>query len=189
VNPDEKPIIDIGGGTKRAYEQLVEAFPVIKRIIIKLNSRNGRIGLVIAAVAICAAIFWANWTADTKNAMYLDVQRVSNLEELKINIEDYYQNHKSLPENIKDIEEFANPNFVRDWYMFDPMNKQLFYYKVTDNKNYQLCANFTFSSKDVTKIIPIDISNPIWDHKKGHQCFYFQAPDLKVNDKILPPSP
>ena len=187
MNPEKKPVIDIGGGTKKAYDRLLIAYPVLKPLIRKLNGRNGRIGIGAVAAFIIGSIVWAHIKADQSAAMYTDIQRVSNLQQLNLALQEYYRDLKVLPGHLRDLEQRANPAYMRDGYMFDPQTHQPFEYDVIDDNDYQICAVFRFSTQEIIHRVPTDLANPVWDHERGPHCFHFNPPEVKDSDKTLVP--
>ncbi len=187
MDPDQKPIIDLGGIARTTYIELLDTFPVLGRLIPMLGRRNGRIGLAAAAAGLFAAMIWARVEAQRSAQMTVDVQRVSHLQQLNLNIRQYYQDNKDLPAKLSDLEVMASPTYIRDWYMFDPGTRMPFHYDQLDQHHYQLCATFWFSTKEVAHKIPSDVLNPVWDHKSGPQCFKFETPELQEDDKALLP--
>ena len=187
MDPDQKPIIDLGGIARNSYRELVDTFPILKRLIPVFGTRNGRIGLAGVWLVLMAAVVWARMQADRNVGLSIEIQRVSHLQQLNLNIIQYYQDHRELPAKLSDLEIMANPTYVRDWYMFDPETRLPFRYDKVDQHSYQICANLQYSTKDVAQKMPVDVANPVWDHDPGPHCFRFDAPELKEDDKTLVP--
>jgi hypothetical protein len=141
----------------------------------------------IVAAAILGTILWAHISADQSAAMYLDIQRVSNLQQLNLTIQQYYQDNRVLPADLRHLEQTASPAFIRDGYMYDPGTHQPFEYDVIDANNYKICATFNYSTDAIAHRIPTDTINPVWEHKRGSRCFNFNPPQLiEEENKLIP---
>jgi hypothetical protein len=98
-----------------------------------------------------------------ERARKLDVQRVSDLQQLASALDSYRTRHGHLPDSA----ETAAGEFNVVMVARDPDTNQPYGYRVLDSDRYELCADFQRASQP-------DRHSPavgFWSHGPGRQCF------------------
>ena len=159
------PILD------QLTEDMTEKHPELAPLLRKLNSPSGRLGILVAIIAVLTSFFYTSYLKGVDSGMRHDLERVSDLQQISLAIQDYYNETNNLPDTLKGLEDRPNPNYMRDGYMYDSESHRLYEYRVLDPTSYQLCATFHYTTEKIAHGMPSDVFNPIWDHDTGHQCF------------------
>ncbi len=110
-----------------------------------------------------------------------DETRVSNLNELKYQLESYARTHYALP---KTLEEFQTENSYTK--VKDPETDKYYEYTVTGQYSYKLCATFATSSDELkgsSRSYLYDTSG-LFKHEKGYQCFPFTVSNVNAYNNI-----
>ena len=124
------------------------------------------IGVVGAAVV--AGFFIIGSPANERLRKY-DERRISDLQNISYAVNLYWQNSNNLPENL---ELLLNNNFYYINSLNDPASKELYEYRILEERKYELCANFeTDSSLSQDRSIPKPVSQEKWDYVAGRNCF------------------
>ncbi|MFB6181921.1 MAG: hypothetical protein ABEJ24_03415 [Candidatus Magasanikbacteria bacterium] len=100
----------------------------------------------------------------------MDNQKISDLQRISYSINQFYRENSSLPENLGQI------NIKNEDLLKDPQTEQSYTYNTLSNKEYELCANFNFSSKENNREhaptpFPVDGEKIDWSHSSGKDCF------------------
>lgn len=108
----------------------------------------------------------------------LDKNRLSDLNQLSLDIDRYYSERKQLPESLKDLEKLKN-YYGKNRNLEDPATKKPYEYKAKDSFSYELCSDFELSSKDAALEEDSWSYGKIrsWKHETGRQCFNFDIPE------------
>jgi hypothetical protein len=117
----------------------------------------------------------------------IDDQTVSNLQNLKYKVENYYRDKRALPQSLSDLEIES----------YDSIQKDLgkYSYKKISTNSYQLCADFKRDSseyKEDNSPYAFDLysdNNDEWKHGKGNVCLSkdvskIELPDLPNNHAL-----
>lgn len=140
----------------------------------KLPKTMGIIAGVIIAVSFIGSFFIIDSPATARAKAY-DSTRISDLQQIKYNTENYYSNYGQLPESLAALKDYSVISIT------DPQTKNEYEYKVVDAKSYQLCADFQTSNKLDENNADYPKGYDGFAHDQGHTCF-----DLKINEQIDP---
>ena len=148
----------------------------------KLTSQSRKIWLAVSALIIIGAIVWGFAVLGSPRTQQLykyDEQKVSDLQNINSEVQNYYQMKNVLPAALSDLTTSGN-------YFILPADEQTgaqYEYQKTGNASYQLCATF---NKDLTassaamQTYPVQYGATTWNHPAGHYCF--------PENVMLPPS-
>ncbi|MFA5050494.1 MAG: DUF5671 domain-containing protein [Patescibacteria group bacterium] len=134
---------------------------------------------VISGVVL-ASIVWGFFIIGTpavQRDRRFDEQRISNLQEIQDRIVNYWMQKEKLPQTLGELEDSISGFVVPK----DPESAALYEYNITSPLSFELCANFTISSKD-PKSISVkqkssvllsqrDLVQQNWNHETGRTCF------------------
>ncbi|MFA6422247.1 MAG: DUF5671 domain-containing protein [Candidatus Buchananbacteria bacterium] len=129
------------------------------------------IALILVLVFVIGSIAGAFFFMDSPKTSKLkrfDMTRSSDLSSLNGYIASKYMENKKLP----DINDSQVTSFK------DPETQKPYEYKVIDDKQYELCANFAFAVTDTEKYPG---SEDWFNHLAGYQCFTKKALDSNLN--------
>lgn len=101
-----------------------------------------------------------------------DGRRVSDLQNISVAIDVYWERNEVLPETLEDLQN--QPYFV--YSIQDPKTGEAYEYVIVSETEYELCAVFetdTVSSQYQEK--PRPFSEQIWEHGIGRACFQREA--------------
>ena len=120
--------------------------------------------LVIVVAAFVTSFFFIESPALTRNKK-IDDKIVNAFSSLDGAVNNYYNNMKTLPNNIEELIEensYLNENIYKN-----PNNGKFYEYKVISEKEYELCADFLTSNKEETEDY---YARTNWKHDEGYQC-------------------
>ncbi len=126
-------------------------------------------GIITAIVSI--SVIAGLMTAGSPNEERLrrfDDQRISNLEQIRFGaIDSFYTDRGELPQTLEE----AQKHWSGDGSIFmDPKTQELFEYRPTGPRTYELCAIFDLPmDEDQAK------RQSVWIHDVGRTCFTFTA--------------
>jgi hypothetical protein len=149
----------------------------------KLSSRSRKIWAVISLVVILISIIWGFTVLGSPRTQQLykyDEQKVSDLQNLNYQVQDYYQLHSSLPVTIDDL---CGQNSLSPNNCVDKQTGKKYEYVMTGQsaKTYQLCAIFNKDSNtndSQVQTYPYVNGQSGWVYSAGHYCF----------DEVIPAS-
>lgn len=135
-------------------------------------------------VMVIISAFFIIGSPTTAKLMQLDQKRVNDLQEIQMQIVNYYQAKEKLPDNFEQLKDsisgFEAP--------IDPATKQNYEYIIVDAKNlkFQLCANFDRENKmdKNQSLYYYGISSQNWNHTSGRVCF-----DRTIDKDLYPINP
>ena len=171
MNDPQKPQTVPFSLLDRIEKSLASRHPELAPLWRKLNSPHGRLGILIAIIAVIAATLYTGHTKAVERAMQLDIERVSDLQQITLAIQGFYDDETILPDTLKGLETRPNPNYVRDNYLYDSETNRIYEYKAEGSDSYQLCSTFRYSTAEIARAVPFVGSNQFWDHDSGHHCF------------------
>ncbi len=148
----------------------------------KLTTKSRKVWTIVASVIILGSIIWgflvlgSPWS---QQQIKYDQQKVSDLQNINYDVQNYYQQTGSLPSAITDIPYCATVSQMaglQNVPCYDSQTKQPYEYTSINQstKTYELCA--TFNKPSPTQNISGDIDiRPYgmtqWNHLAGHYCF------------------
>lgn len=109
------------------------------------------------------------WETRKRN---LDNEVVRHLSSLERGVEDYYNDEGEMPGSLDDVED--NSPYIDEKNLVDPETGEKYEYKILSGRNYELCANFRTTNKEVDPRITFPRGE--WEHEEGYECF-----DLEVD--------
>lgn len=146
---------------------------------------------VIFITSIVAGFFLVGSPAHQR-AIRLDNQRVSDLQNIQMNILNYWTQKGSIPQNLKQLQDPMSGFIVP----VDPSTKTEYTYRVTDVHAFELCASFSEATQDENAsasryTFPNNSGlSDVWTHGSGNVCFKRTIdPELyrPVTDKLPAP--
>lgn len=121
----------------------------------------------VTTVGLLISIGVAIWFAGSPATARLhgsDQQRLRDLRALSHRVDQYWQQHDSLPGSLAVL---AARRGNRHLEIRDPVSAAVYGYTVVGDRTYQLCAVFATASSDAVK--------RFWRHPHGQHCFTLQA--------------
>jgi hypothetical protein len=113
----------------------------------------------------------------------MDNNTISNLSQIESEVNNYYAKNKKLPQNFEELKK--NNDYLADEMFKDKLTGNFYEYKITDTKNYELCADFLMNSKDDKNISLNNYWGNMWKHEAGRQCFKKDASVLDEKSPLL----
>jgi hypothetical protein len=133
----------------------------------------------VIAVLVIGAFFLVGSPAQQR-LLQKDDLRVSNLQSIQNQVEQYWFANEKLPETLSVLEDVGIYGPVAR----EPETNESYKYVIVDEHKYQLCATFSLSNKqDVDSrksVTPYGYYGPSWLHDAGEICF-----DLIVTEQGL----
>lgn len=138
--------------------------------------------LFVSMLTILAVVYGLTTIPNpaTQRATKFDHQRVSDLGKLKQSIQTYYYDKKVLPQTLTVLED-ENKTYYDTLNILDPDSGTPYEYLVSNETNYQLCANFatdsttedqyTYDSENYN----YSLYNKDFEHPQGRKCFVFSV--------------
>jgi hypothetical protein len=139
-------------------------------------------GSSILVFAVIISTFFIIGSPTTARLIQLDQQRVNDLQNIQMQIVNYYQAKEKLPENLSvltdDISGFTAPQ--------DPTTKANYEYIIVDAEklSFQLCANFDRENKTSKDNRYYYGDSQSWNHPAGRFCF-----DRTIDKDLYPINP
>ena len=129
--------------------------------------------LIVVVLVVAGCIAYAlslTGSPGSQRDMRLDEQRVSDLSNIAVNVDLYWDLNGELPEGFDDM---PGPTYYIDQ-VEDPKTGMQYEYRVLEAPRYELCAVF---STDTTGAVHGDrgFSERKWDHDEGRNCFELVA--------------
>lgn len=122
--------------------------------------------LALSAVILSLLVFGFVLTGSpsTQREIRIDAERISNLEQIRWQIESEALRTGALYESLSDYE------FARQITTTDPVSGEEYEYTVLDEDTYELCATFTRDTSDIIGSPSVPLY-PGWEHGEGRECF------------------
>src|ERR1035437_6992036 len=140
----------------------------------KLTPKSRKTWVALSVVFILACITWGFLilgSPHTQQLMKYDQQKVSDLQNISNEVQNYYQLKNSLPNTLADL---SAPNYyvVQN----DGQTGKLYEYNKTGNLTYEVCAEFNKTSNEKSSYPTIQIqmypnNGGTWAHPIGRYCF------------------
>jgi len=142
----------------------------------KLSSLSHKVWMLVALVFVVASVVWGFaviGSPRTQQLIKYDQQKISDLQNINSEVQNYYQTKNILPLNLADLLNDDQNYFVLP---MDEQTKQAYGYGKIGDFSYQLCAYFNKASPpDGAEIVTSIYTS--WNHAAGEYCF---------NEKITP---
>lgn len=137
--------------------------------------------LAIVTMIILAAIitgFFFIGSPSEQRLRRIDEQKIQSLQTIQIDIETYWYSNKKLP---RALTELKGTKYTSNG-LTDPQTNKAYEYKLTDEKHYQLCAEFNLASYswDFSRKYAQTLPENSWGHSSGKYCFDLQ-PDTALS--------
>lgn len=150
-------------------------FYYISDIRNKLTSMHRKVWLGISLILILGSIIWGFavlGSPRTQQLIKYDEQKVTDLQNINREVQNYYQMKNVLPETLPDLSG-SNTYFVIP---VDQQTKKPYEYKKTGNLTYEVCAEFNKASTQQKGgyTMPTyggDGFGNFWTHPVGRYCF------------------
>jgi hypothetical protein len=134
------------------------------------SALQGRLFFLLAAGVVAASVLWGLLiigSPEQQREKKFDEKRVADLQRIAGSIDRYFTRHKSLPENLDDLEK--DPGIVIR--KADPKTGTAYIYTKSSFDTYELCADFSAESAD-------DLISSTWAHRAGKYCFQLTAKEV-----------
>jgi hypothetical protein len=134
---------------------------------------------VISALVLATVIYGftvVGLPVDARGKAF-DETRVSNLNEIKYQLESYARTNYTLPKTLEELQ--SQYSYVK---VKDPETDTYYEYVVTGQYAYKVCTTFATSSDDTTgssRSYVYDTSG-VFKHQKGYQCFPFTVSNVNT---------
>ena len=136
----------------------------------KVTQTSRRVWMGVSCVIVIGAIilgFSVLGSPHTQQLLKYDEQKVSDLQNLSNQVQDYWSINKKLPEALTDIVvcSITSLNTYGSQGCTDQQTGKQFEYKKTGETTYSVCAEFNKDSQ------PLGYLPYVWAHPAGHFCF------------------
>lgn len=126
--------------------------------------------LVIVTIlgSIITGFFIVGTPKEQRNRRF-DDRRVGDLQSLQVQIINFWMQKDKLPESLNDLKVDIAGYYIPQ----DPDTNKDYEYFVTDDLNFNLCADFTSSDKDdnLNSMEKYGYRQENWQHEAGRVCF------------------
>lgn len=126
------------------------------------------ISLIIGLAVVTG--FFIVGSPQEQRLLKFDERRIQDLQLIQSELINYWVNKEGLPSNLADLRDdlrgFSMPE--------DPQTNEEYGYKIRDDLNFALCANFSNSSPEISTpkpAYPEPIYQESWQHQAGYTCF------------------
>jgi hypothetical protein len=130
---------------------------------------QGRLLSLLAAGVVVASVLWGLLiigSPEQQREKKFDEKRIADLQGIAGSLDRYVTRHKSLPENLDDLEKEPGISIRKA----DPKTGAAYIYRKSSSDTYELCAEFSAESADEIK--------SMWAHSAGKYCFQLTAKDF-----------
>lgn len=138
----------------------------------RLTSKSRKVWLGISLALLLASVIWGFavlGSPSTQRLVKLDMQKVSELQNMQWQIVNYWQTNGSIPQTWESQ-------------TLDPQNNKPYEYRKTGEMTFELCAEFNREStntnnqygdmmRDYSIAKPGIMGNEDWRHEAGRHCF------------------
>ena len=141
-----------------------------------------------SALLVVASLVWAFAVIGSpmnERLRRFDDQRVNDLQNIQYQVINYWQSKGKLPADLNALSDSISGYNAPA----DPQTKAEYVYRVTGERNFQLCAEFNLPSttngaNNRTIAKPIGYGSDNWNHGKGEGCF-----DRTIDVELYPVKP
>ncbi|OGK11562.1 hypothetical protein A2954_01745 [Candidatus Roizmanbacteria bacterium RIFCSPLOWO2_01_FULL_37_12] len=146
----------------------------------KYNFFIGLLGILIFSVVLVS--FSLMGSPFSQQAIRKDQQRYKDFETIKSATQSYFATNNKLPDSLNVLYQFAKKT--------DPDTGKSYGYKVLSSIKYQLCANFSFDSRNkrYETLFSMYKDEIPYNHKKGYDCLTLTIPQTyktKTNSNLF----
>jgi hypothetical protein len=136
---------------------------------------------VMSTVIVTASIAWAIREVGTPGMARLrdlDRARISDLQTIRREVVEHYEQNSTLPSSLQDLGLNAED-------LTDPVSGESYGYAIKSPRLFQLSADFSLSSGDDPRFY----DERIWRHDAGPTIFTFDVPksEKKLRDSLVLP--
>jgi hypothetical protein len=147
--------------------------------------RYGTIALV--ALFVIGSFFLVGSPA-RQRVLRFDSMRSQHIQTIKYSVDSYYVQTGRLPGSLTELNDAP---YYLGTSVTDPETGELYEYRATGEREYQVCATFGMSSDDTrfgTKTtVPAEPNIFAYEHEAGRQCFELIAPERTLeNTDVIP---
>ncbi|MCU0679557.1 MAG: DUF5671 domain-containing protein [Planctomycetes bacterium] len=122
--------------------------------------------LAVVAAVFVLSLFYVESPTETRNRKF-DMALLDNFNQIDSAIVSFYNENKAMPENLAELRK--DYNYITDQTLVDPGTAKPIEYKVTEEKAYELCADFRTSNKLDEYGLYYGYKDR-WPHDSGYQC-------------------
>ena len=124
------------------------------------------IGSIAVVVAAVIAGLWLIGSPGEQRQQRFDARRVSDLVQLSQALYRHRNERRVLPASIAEVVDGRMLSRLPS----DPATEESYEYRVTGERQFQLCAVFARSSRS-------EDATDFWRHEAGRHCYEFDVPD------------
>lgn len=136
--------------------------------------------LIVITVAFIGSLFIVESPTETRNRK-LDYAIIEDFNQIDGAITTYYSENNKLPESLEIlIDEFS---YITDKELQDPVSNALYTYRVSGEKEYELCATFRTSNQE--EDMEFRYVDKRWLHEAGEQCLGQKVHEIDSRAKEL----
>ncbi len=121
--------------------------------------------LVMVIVTFAGALFVVESPTETRDRK-LDAMVIDNFNQIDMAIRTFYTENKKLPESLDTLQ--AEFSYLRDKDLKNPVTSELYEYKISGDKEYELCATFRISNLESES--HDYYQDKRWLHEAGEVC-------------------
>jgi len=103
----------------------------------------------------------------------LDLQRVNELRLISSAIENWYRDHRALPDSLEALLRVPTSTLES---VRDPVSREPYGYRGIDSVRYELCATFEAADSLGAQQYDFSRASRFWRHEAGRSCFTFEIP-------------
>ena len=152
------------------------------------DNKTGKMFAYGSALLVVASLVWAFAVIGSpmnERLRRFDDQRVNDLQNIQYQVINYWQSKGKLPADLNALSDSISGYNAPA----DPQTKAEYVYRVTGERNFQLCAEFNLPSttngaNNRTIAKPIGYGSDNWNHGKGEGCF-----DRTIDVELYPVKP
>jgi hypothetical protein len=123
-------------------------------------------GSIAAVVAAVAAGLWVIGSPAEQRLLRFDERRDADLRELAQAVNRHQSEERALPASTAELVDGRRLSHVP----LDPATGEPYEYRVTGEREFELCAVFARASRAA------DVKD-FWDHEAGRHCFELEVPE------------
>ena len=137
--------------------------------------------LAVVAAVFVLSLFYVESPTETRNRKF-DMALLENFNQIDSAIVSFYNENKVMPENLAELRK--DYNYITDQTLVDPGTSKPVEYKVTEEKAYELCADFRTSNKLDEYGLYYGYKDR-WPHDSGYQCIRQVVTTYDKNEPLM----
>jgi hypothetical protein len=142
-------------------------------------------GVSIVSILLVVSTFVVIGSPQQARFARFDNERISDLNELVYEINNFYATEDELPTALNDLPLLLH--YSRDEMTIDPVTREEYVYEIVDEDSYKLCVIFDTDTKDPEK--PRDGADgwhsDEWNHPMGEHCFERDVEDTEFAKEVI----